>query len=37
METQVFNIFLSVRNQQKNKPLGSGPPRIPEQGFEFIP
>ena len=35
METQVFNIFLSVRNQQKNKPLGSGHRKIPEQELNF--
>jgi len=32
MEAQVSNIFLSLWNQQKSKPLGSGPSRIPEQG-----
>jgi len=31
METQFSNIFLSVWNQHENKPLGSGPRRIPEQ------
>ena len=30
METQVSNIFLSIWNQQKDKPLGSGPPRFTE-------
>jgi len=32
METQTFYIFLSIENQQKENPLGGGPPWIPEQG-----
>jgi len=32
MEKQISNIFLSIWNQQKKQALGSGPPRIPEQG-----
>ena len=35
MEAQVCNIFLSMWNQQKYKPLGSGPLTIPEQGFNI--
>jgi len=31
MEIQVSNIFLSLWNQQKNKPLCNGPLRNPEQ------
>jgi len=33
METQASNIFISIWNRSKSKPLGSGPRRIPEQGL----
>jgi len=31
METQVSKSFLSMQNQQKNKPLDGGLPWLPEQ------